>query len=471
MKYIDALKKYNEGKDRWCTPRKGSADYLKIRKMMKEITTSATSAASASASPKKASAKKASASPKKASAAKKAAAAFASVIISSSKKPSSKTLLFKNAVMIQRFLKRKLILTKNNIDTRVQRYQLIKKRLDSIQGTECLTKKMFGQNKGYTLNGIVNLEKKMGSDSQYASIYLSSIPNLLGSFPIASKLMKITPNHECETQLNEWITQNLLIPKQSKHFVMMYKNTKCSLAGGTANKLVPAERLVNYNELCDGDLRSLMTTDVMNDEMEMINMAFQSLIAIATYQKRIGLCHRDCHNGNFLYQIDNEVYKAKRSSNLGYYHYVYNGFHFYLKRCSFNICIFDFGLSVPMNTAFDESICTDYLRILNAFISREDYGWIDRTMDMDLSDDMNLLKSKVKEITKEFLSDDVEYAEDRIDIFQEIIERVFKVFRTDTGIFRTKKPAKVLNKIPFVINKVSPYPDIKFKRDVQKLRR
>jgi hypothetical protein len=330
---------------------------------------------------------------------------------------------------------------------------------------------MFGQNKGYTLNGIVNLEKKMGSDSQYASIYLSSIPNLLGSFPIASKLMKITPNHECETQLNEWITQNLLIPKQSKHFVMMYKNTKCSLAGGTANKLVPAERLVNYNELCDGDLRSLMTTDVMNDEMEMINMAFQSLIAIATYQKRIGLCHRDCHNGNFLYQIDNEVYKAKRSGNLGYYHYVYNEFHFYLKRCSFNICIFDFGLSVPMNTAFDESICTDYLRILNAFISREDYGWIDRTMDMDLSDDMNLLKSKVKEITKEFLSDDVEYAEDRIDIFQEIIERVFKVFRTDTGIFRTKKPAKVLNKIPFVINKVSPYPDIKFKRDVQKLRR
>ena len=467
MKYIDALKKYNEGKDRWCTPRKGSADYLKIRKMMKEN-------ASAASSPKKASAT--SASPKKASAAKKAAAAFASVIISSSKKPSSKTLLFKNAVMIQRFLKRKLILTKNNIDTRVQRYQLIKKRLDSIQGTECLTKKVFGQNKGYTLNGIVNLEKKMGSDSQYASIYLSSIPNLLGSFPIASKLMKITPNHECETQLNEWITQNLLIPKQSKHFVMMYKNTKCSLAGGTANKLVPAERLVNYNELCDGDLRSLMTTDVMNDEMEMINMAFQSLIAIATYQKRIGLCHRDCHNGNFLYQIDNEVYKAKRSGgssggNLGYYHYVYNGFHFYLKRCSFNICIFDFGLSVPMNTAFDESICTDYLRILNAFISREDYGWIDRTMDMDLSDDMNLLKSKVKEITKEFLSDDVEYAEDRIDIFQEIIERVFKVFRTDTGIFRTKKPAKVLNKIPFVINKVSPYPDIKFKRDVQKLRR
>ena len=471
MKYIDALKKYNEGKDRWCTPRKGSEDYLKIRKMMKEKSASAKSASSKSASSKSASAK--SASSKSASAKSASAKKVASVIAASLKKPSSKSIMFNNVKLIQRFLKNKLILTKNNLDTRVQRYHLINKRLDGIQGTECLTKKMFGKNKGYTLNGIVNLEKRIGSDSQFATIYLSSIPNLLGSLPIASKLMKITPNHECETQLNEWITHNLIIPKQSKHFVMMYKNTKCSLAGGTANKLVPAERLVNYNEVCDGDLRSLMmTTDVLNDEMEMINIAFQSLIAIATYQKRIGLCHRDCHNGNFLYQIDEEVYNAKRSggSNFGYYHYVYNGFHFYLKRCSFNICIFDFGLSVPMNTAFDQSICSDYLRILNAFISKEDYGWIDRTMDMDLSDDMSLLRTKVKEITKEFLSDDLEYADDQIDIFQEIIEKVFKVFRTDTGIFITKKPAKVLNKIPFVINKVSAYPDIKFKRDMRKLR-
>ena len=37
MKYIDALKKYNEGKDKWCFPRKGSVDYLNIIRMMKNI--------------------------------------------------------------------------------------------------------------------------------------------------------------------------------------------------------------------------------------------------------------------------------------------------------------------------------------------------------------------------------------------------------------------------------------------------
>ena len=137
MKYIDALKKYNEGKDRWCTPRKGSVDYLKIRKMMKEIKASSSASAAASAS-----------SPKKAS----------SSIPAPPKKVSPKTTLYKKANLIQRFLKNKLILSKNNIDTRVQRYNLIRKRLDVIKSNECLTRKMFGNKEGYTVNEIVNLE-------------------------------------------------------------------------------------------------------------------------------------------------------------------------------------------------------------------------------------------------------------------------------------------------------------------------
>jgi hypothetical protein len=460
MKYIEALKKYNEGKDKWCTPRKGTEDHKKILKMIKEKRASAASASASSVVKKNAKKRKPTLSAKQ----------IASVISASSKKPSTKSLLFNNAKIIQRFLKKKLVLTKHNLDTRVQRYHLIKKRLDSIPETECLTKKMFGKNKGYTLNGVVNLEKKMGSSSLFGSVYLSSIPNLLGSYPIASKIMKTTHNHECETQLNEWITKNIIIPKQSRHFVMMYKSTKCSVAGGKANQLVPAERLVNYNELCNGDLIFLMKTNVRNDIMDMINIAFQSLIAIATYQKRIGFCHRDCHSGNFLYQIDYEVYNAKYGAgsgnvDYGYYHYVYNGFNFYIKRCSFNICIFDFGLSVPINTAFDKNICTDYIRVLNTFISREDYGWIADTMDLDISAEMASLLAKVKGVAKRLLSDEGK----RHDVFQEIIDNVFKVFRTDTGIFITKKPAKVLNKIPFVINKVSPYPDIRFKRDTQVL--
>jgi hypothetical protein len=425
MKYIDALKKYNEGKDRWCTPRKGSADYLKIRKMMKE--------SSASASPKKAS-------------------SSSSIIPAPPKKVSPKTILYKNANMIQRFLKNKLILTKNNLDTRVQRYQMIKKRLDSIQGTECLTKKMFGQNKGYTLNGIVNLEKKIGSDSVEGVIFLSSMPHLLGSYPIASKLMKITPSNAAETKMNEWITQNLLIPKQSKHFVMMYKTTKCPVAQSKDNKLVATERLVNYNELCDGDVSALMKTVVRNNEMEMINMAFQSLIAVATYQNRVGFCHNDTHHGNFLYQIN----KDYKESDTGYYHYICYGSDFYIKSCKYNICLFDFGRSISMRTASNSQIAWDYKKILYGFVGRKMGGIINDPMDQNVNTNMADLLSRVETIMNRFINGDVD------DMFDEIIHEVFVVFRTDTGIFRTKKPAKVLNKIPYKISMVGQYPNIKF---------
>lgn len=48
MKYIDALRKYNEGKDKWCIPRKGTEDYLKIRMMMRMKSKSSSSSSSSS---------------------------------------------------------------------------------------------------------------------------------------------------------------------------------------------------------------------------------------------------------------------------------------------------------------------------------------------------------------------------------------------------------------------------------------
>ena len=428
MKYIDALKKYNEGKDKWCTPRKGSEDYLKIRKIMKEI------ASAASASPKKTE----SASAKKVS----------SIIIASAKKTSSKTKFYKNAIIIQRFLKNKLILTKNNLDTRVKRYHLIKKQLDKVTETDCLTKKMFGKSKGYTLKGLVNLEKKMGSVSVYGVIYLSSMPLLSGNYPIASKLMEITEENEFETRLNKWITNNLIITKKSKHFVMMYKNTKCPVVESVANKLIATERLVNYNELCDGDLSFLMKTNARNDEMLMINMAYQVLIAIATYQNRVGYCHNDTHHGNFLYQINNDY----NENDTGYYHYIYNGLNFYIKSCKYNMCIFDFGLSSPTQDVNNTELAIDYLKILVGFISKKNGGLINLAMNKQVSASMMEIMSKMKAIATQFLANNID------DIFGEIIEELFKVFRTETQIFRTTKPTKILNKIPFVINMVSDDP-------------
>jgi hypothetical protein len=50
--------------------------------------------------------------------------------------------------------------------------------------------------------------------------------------------MKITANNESETKMNAWITENLILKKQSKHFVIMYKTTKCPASGSPAKKLL-----------------------------------------------------------------------------------------------------------------------------------------------------------------------------------------------------------------------------------------
>ena len=47
-------------------------------------------------------------------------------------------------------------------------------------------------------------------------------------------------------------------------------------------------------------------------------------------------------------------------------------------------------------------------------------------------------------------------------MFGGIIEDIFKKFKTNTGIFTTAKPVNILNKIPFIINKVKEYPNIDF---------
>jgi hypothetical protein len=444
MKYSDALKIYNEGKPAWCSPRKGSNDYKAVLAIMK----------GAPKSPKKSSVlNKTDISSKKASLAK-ASLAKASLVMAkiSSKKPSSKSLLFKKANVIQRFLKNKLILTKNNIDTRVQRYHLIKKRLADIKSDKCLAKKMFKNREGYTIDGIVNLEKKIGSDSVNASIYLTSMPHLLGSYPIASKLMKITANNNGETKMNTWITENLIIPKKSKHFVIMYKATKCPPSEGKANKLLIGERLVNYNELCDGDLSSLMNTNERNDEMLMINLAYQVLIAVATYQNRVGYSHMDCHHGNFLYQLNTE------ESTTGYYHYIYKGLNFYIKSCKYNMCIFDFGLSVPMSKADNRYVLSDYYRILHAFVSDKTGGWIEGVVNAKINANMFMIKSRVQRLITKLLNDA------DTDMFQAIIDFVFKDFKPENEIFTTKKPVNILNKTPYIINKVEAYPKIDFSR-------
>ena len=72
---------------------------------------------------------------------------------------------------------------------RIKNYGKLRKKLSLLEEYNCLENKVFNGNNGYTINNIINLEKKIGSKSKNGTIYLTSIPNFHITYPIAAKLM------------------------------------------------------------------------------------------------------------------------------------------------------------------------------------------------------------------------------------------------------------------------------------------
>jgi hypothetical protein len=260
---------------------------------------------------------------------------------------------------------------KYKLSNRIQNYRFIKSYLDHIKPNDCLTEKQFGDKMGYTIRDIVDLVEQFGTPSQTTAIYRTLLKKDRRDFWIASKAMNgdiNENNNQNETELMKRNTEELIITELSKHFVIMYKSTFCE-----DSKVEKSRRLVNFNELCDGDIRSLLSDDTKSYKDTLYNILFQCVISLATFHNMIGYTHNDTHNGNFLYQTNNEEIK-------GYYHYTLGYTSFYLKHCPYNICLYDFGHSKelrPENTPYivsynSTSIFNDYHLLIHNFNEKDD---------------------------------------------------------------------------------------------------
>jgi hypothetical protein len=456
MKYIDALRKYNEGSDKWCIPRKGSEDYLKIKKMMKEISNIRKSkddkdvdikANSEKIKILQAAIKRRLINKNKSISIEKE---VSNSIKKLSKTPSynSNTRVFSNEILkninkniktrtIQKFLKDKLGINKYNLLNRVNRYNLLKEKLSLLKSDDCLEKKVFNGENGYTIRNIINLEKKIGTKSKYGLIYKTSIPNLLGIYLIASKIMKNNQENKKEIELMINSTRDIILNKLSKHFLMIYGYCRCS------KKIAAKLELLSINELADGDLKMLTNKrEILNDSELMFNLLFQTFISIATFQNMLNCVHRDAHYGNFLYQENNEI---------GYYHYIFDGKDYYLKSCKYNIIIYDFGFAKEINNINNINNITigeDYSRIIYTFMNKNIGGWIK----------INNLPKDIVNNTVYKISTELAYMARRYysipiqkNIFADIIDEIFLKY-TPKGMFITQRPSNVINNIPFRIN-------------------
>jgi hypothetical protein len=468
MKYIDALRKYNEGKDKWCMPRKGSKDYLNIIQMVKKVSKikKTKGVKNANGESVKNADKKIrilqAAIKRKLAINKRKSNNIISNIKSSirkmSKKPSykSNSRIFSNDISndikkvkkIQGFLRDKLVVNKYTLKNRINRFNLLKQRLALLKDNDCLEKKKFNNIEGFTIRNIINLEKKIGTKSKYGTVYLTSIPNFISKYPIATKVMKYNNDNINEVNIMWMITNNIILKKLSRHFLMIYGSCSCT------KRIAERLRLISINELADGDLAMLVNIrDVMANDELLLNIFFQTFISIASFHNLTGFVHKDTHYGNFLYQINNER---------GYYHYICDGKDYYLKSCKYNIIIFDYGFSKKINENMNNNqivmsenkyIYGDYIRILNAFMNKNK-GWgnyedlpSDRMNNIIISI-RNILNNNIYYELTSNVTNNIPYSKR---IINYIINTLFLKF-TPRDMFITKRPPNVINEFPFRID-------------------
>jgi hypothetical protein len=248
------------------------------------------------------------------------------------------------------------------LKNRLKLYYKTKYYLNKIDKNECLKNIKVNNIKLMTLSNKLFLDKRIGTESENGSIYLSSIlnvPNLL----VVSKVNNRDKNNLKEISIMNDLTENLVMSEKTKHFPLIYSDHSCM-----NKKIHDNKSLLSVNELCNGDLKMLLDNIQIYKENEKIlqNILFQLFISIATYQEYSKHIHDDCHYGNFLYQKNTEK---------GYYKYIYNNDIFSLEACPYNIMLYDFGLTRKPKLQNSRFYFIDFYRIIHAFIPENEGGW------------------------------------------------------------------------------------------------
>ena len=342
----------------------------------------------------------------------------------------------------------KININNYKLNNRIKNYWKLRKILSLLNENDCLEKIIFNGNEGYTIRNIINLEKKIGTESKYGLIYKTSIPNFHITYPIATKIMKYDEDNILEIEIMVFIVRNILLKKLSKHFLMIYGYSNC-------DKFIDEKlRLISINELADGDFTKLFDYKIdLNDNELILNILFQTFISIATFHNIVKYIHNDTHHGNFLYQENNEI---------GYYHYIFNGKDYYLKSCKYNIIIYDYGFATKINSIDNNDkrdkkyIYKDYKKICDAFINEKNGGWIITSSNLP-NNYINSIIKNVKQILINNiyleLHDIKNYNKDKlysITLFTDIIENIFLKY-SPVGMFITNRPLNIINDVPFII--------------------
>ena len=351
---------------------------------------------------------------------------------------------------------------KYSLEKRIFYYKHIANKLKDINNKQCLKEYAIKSKKntdslGYNIGDTVYLKKRFGSVSKYGYIYIASIKNEIGKYPIASKIMINNKVNFFESDLNLKITNKIVKNMISRHFILTYKVIMCDKI---SNKNLPdivinKKYYVLLNELARGDLKQLCNNKMfLKNDSVLYNVFIQIILSISTFH-HLGFIHGDCHWGNFLYHKNYDV--AKNS----YYHYNIYGKNYYLKACEYTMYIYDFGFAEKIKSAKMSLIDADYKRLINAFRNKniEPHSWISVDNYLPSDDISNFAKTFKRAIEHNRYGDGSNsnsYGNNSIYLEKLTIDTILPILlNAPDKCFVSKLPANatVINKKPYYINK------------------
>ena len=111
---------------------------------------------------------------------------------------------------------------KYNLPNRVKFIKQVKNLVKDIKNGDCVEPKKFGKDDGYTVRNIINLEKRIGTESAYGVIYLTKIAGASDNYKIASKLFNDSTGNKNEIKVMDYLTTNYILTQKSPHFLSLY---------------------------------------------------------------------------------------------------------------------------------------------------------------------------------------------------------------------------------------------------------
>jgi hypothetical protein len=266
----------------------------------------------------------------------------------------------------------------SNIEYRIKYYKILHKYIESRTkyNDNCLRLYKYLNSKPiYRIGNRIILDKQIGSDSKYGSVFLSHYRltnKKFGKlFTFATKISDgLNSNNIKEYKVLKDLT-NCVIKEECPHFPMSFGKLECTkqnirdlhtiyssdispsfikqnsssfislLSNLPKNIHNKNNLLITLNELAENDHDYFITLYYRDDKI-IWNSLVQVILSLMFFHKYINAYHRDSHNGNFLY------HKTKPG---GYYHYNLYGKDFYLENIGFLWVIWDFGLIQPFSNS------------------------------------------------------------------------------------------------------------------------